>query len=366
MTGPDLDLPGRDVLDRWAVPPPPPDLTDRVLLRLETETEPEPEPEPEPEMMRAPRSLAWWGAAAATGLAVVALALLLGRLPPFEGGGPAPGVTAPPRTDPRSPAAAQTTLVVITHPVDAEVRLDGNEVKGPTPHVAGGVETGPHRVRVAREGFLPYEREVAFGEGSLQLPVRLERAQVLLQTETDPAQARVELRTNGVGAIIDRRHLLRRRPGTTYELEVTAPGFRSRRLPLALGGESEERVVVTLELDPTAPASSRRTKVASPDLKDPSLGRRSPALPPAPAPESASLDLTDSPPKTCTLAIAGLPGIPPARVWIDGEAAGRTPVPKFMVRPGQHTVTCEWTGVSSRVQVTAIAGQRTVVRCRKP
>ena len=46
--------------------------------------------------------------------------------------------------------------------------------------------------------------------------------------------------------------------------------------------------------------------------------------------------------KTSLLRIGTLPGVAPAKVFVDGAAKGNTPLSKVMVTPGRHKVVFQW------------------------
>ncbi|MCA9649133.1 MAG: PEGA domain-containing protein [Myxococcales bacterium] len=389
MTGSDPEthdddpmLPERHVLEAWEVPMTSPELTDRIMSRLD-----ELPARPTISSPMSATASSWsagglgWVVVAVGMVAAAALVLTLVRPgaseAPGEGSPPAAVTQAPLATEAR-PSVAVPSLVVRTEPADAQVRIDGIPVVGPSPFTIAGLSDGAHRLEVAREGYLPVERTVEGGVG-MELPVELPRRDVVLAIIVDPPEASVRLWSgdeHGVEIGHDGdRYALRRSAGVSYEVEASAPGYLPRRIPLALSGAADQEVRLSLVLDPEAaeadrPArsggSSRRDRSPMPELKNPFRSRRDegPSSPELLDPFSSKDDRSKVEPARLNIGTAS--GDPPARVSIDGVAKGMTPLVALKVAPGRHRVEFEFSdGHVETVTVEVKAGERKVVRNRE-
>ncbi|MCA9710387.1 MAG: PEGA domain-containing protein [Myxococcales bacterium] len=382
-TDSDPPLPERDVLDAWRVPDPAPDLVDRVLQRLDAQTVETVEIiAPKTSIDRAPhRGLGL----ALVGVATLAAAALVLALGPWR---PSPPAASPDLAVATAPAVAEVaaepvpagaTLVVRTVPLDASVWVDGTPLAGPSPFVVSRLPAGPHRIRVERDGYLPVERTLE-GGAPVELPVELPLREVVLVIAVDPPGATVELLSDGVPLDIGSdgdRHVLRRDAGVRYEVQASAPGYLTRRVPLALGADADVPVSLSLVPDPDHPpaelaaaagsrsaAGSRRSSPV-PALKDP-FARRTLDEPESSEEDAVRRELKnpfDEPPKTATLRVARKAGKGPVKVYVDGKYLGMTPLLDIKLAPGKHRVTGRWEdGTEQTVTVTLDADQNELVR----
>ncbi len=144
-------------------------------------------------------------------------------------------------------------LAVHSLPTAAEVWVD-DELRGFTPLVARVLpnKDRPPRIRVARTGFRPVEREMtlALGDAAARLDVRLSPAPPRLEVTTEPTGALVRMdgRTLGAGPVsIDLDESTR---GTQVVLEAEVPRFVTLRRPVEIPEKPGEPIRVHLELRP--------------------------------------------------------------------------------------------------------------------
>ncbi len=382
-----------DLLARWEAPAPAEDLTCRIMARLNESPAPI---VPLAAPAEAGNRRLWLALGAVGVLAAASLALVLAstwrRAAPPPAAPPAAAVSAPAAVAPAPGPGPR--LLVRTVPRDAIVTVDDQPVRGPSPFVVAELSPGSHRVRIEREGYLPVTRTVDGSGGDVELPVELGRRDVVLALHTDPPEAALRLWVDDEPQPLEpgtARHALSRDPGSFYELEASAPGYQSRRIPLPLTGAPDQEVRLTLVPDPDAPppefaesmvrgsSSGRR---GSPDLKDPFSSRRrtgsaDDSADDETAPMSAdqrSPDFVDpfksredkepSPPaKTAILRLGTDSGQGPAKVYVDGRYVGTTPVMRVKVVPGSHRIKFTWPDGSAWIKRVIVKdGQSKVVK----
>jgi hypothetical protein len=176
------------------------------------------------------------------------------------------------------------------------------------------------------------------------------------------------------------RQLLSRDPDVRYEVEATAPGFMSRRIPLVFRGGADEVVTMSLMRDPAAPPAPTvgASGVGASGLKDPFRGARVDPLESRASGSSSDLldpfrkrsadgkGKGDDSGKTAVLRIGTDTGASPAMVYVDGTRVGFTPL-KVKVTPGRHTVKWVWPdSMSSKTTITLEAGESEVVKGSPP
>lgn len=347
MTSPEDDdpdepmLPEPAVLEAWEVPMTTPELTDRIMARLDEL------PADVSTSARAPAAGSWragglgWAVVGVGMVAAAALVLTLVRPtsePPAEPP-PSAAVTQPSAT-PAPAAAPVATLVVRTEPSDARVEVDGIPVAGPSPFTIAGLKSGAHRIVVERDGFLPVERTVEGGVG-MELPIELPRRDVVLAISVEPPEASVRLWAEGEGVEIGSdgdRYSLRREAGVAYEVEASAPGYIARRIPLPLSPDADQEVRLSLVPDPSAPSQPPPTAVKrprSPDLDDPFASSKPRRIRDLKDPFASRSEDEAEPGR---LRIGTEAGVSPAVVFIDGKRKGMTPLMNVKVSPGRHKV----------------------------
>lgn len=145
---------------------------------------------------------------------------------------------APPR-DEREPPPAATAFTLLGAPPGVEVVVDGESV-GQTPlGPAKSVAAGPHRLKLSKRGFAPFERDfTAFAGRTVSLEVDLVPTHMVLRLRASAAGAQVyvddELRGE---APIE----LELRPGP-HQVLLKSANYQDQVLSLsAVAGEEVER-----------------------------------------------------------------------------------------------------------------------------
>ncbi|RMG98430.1 MAG: PEGA domain-containing protein [Deltaproteobacteria bacterium] len=255
-------------------------------------------------------------------------------------------------------AAGFGSLTVNVKPADATVTVDGQPVAGTSPFLVPQLAAGSHKVVVSKPGYAPFEKEITVQPGApLVLPVELGPAKVDLSFAVEPASAQVALvegdKVTPIGTS-GTAYALSPKPGVTYQIEVSAPGYVTKRIPLELDGSTSKKVEVTL--DPEAKAAPEK---AAPE--------RTAARTPRPTKKRTSSSRPKARPSgSGLLGVATAPGTPPASVSIDGKGIGKTPRPPRKVSAGSHMVKCTWSdGKSYTKRVTVPKQGKIIVRCQK-
>ncbi|HWB78329.1 MAG TPA: protein kinase [Nannocystaceae bacterium] len=272
-----------------------------------------------------------------------------------------------------SQAVARSGLTIQTTPADVQLSIDGQAIAGSSPFVVSDLAPGKHKVTIARDGFLPIEREIDLGAGGLSLPLTLEHRDVTLLLESDPPGAAMNLLVGGRAYAMGpggTQYKLTRDAAAKYEVEATALGYLTTRIDLPFTGEQTQKVRVTLARDnnatagvavpttpttpvdagtppttpgtgvtPTTPATTPSTPPSTPPATPPSTPSTRPSKPkppkqPTPPKPTAA--------KTSTLRIGTNAGVAPAQVFVDGKLVGTTPIGGLKVSPGKHKVKWKW------------------------
>lgn len=153
------------------------------------------------------------------------------RRPPSPASRPSPTPVAIPSPS-ASPAWTSGTLQLETSVPGALVAIDG-EAAGAAP-LKRELGPGAHRVRVTKDGFAPWEREVQIVPGH--------GARVVARLEAEPPRLRIDADVPGASVFLDRKYL-----GTTpVETRDFTPG--SHRLNVS--AEGYEMYAETLDLGP--------------------------------------------------------------------------------------------------------------------
>ena len=153
---------------------------------------------------------------------------------------PAPARAPEARTVPsKAPRARAGEVEVSSSASGSVVFVDGRRI-GPAPQTIG-LEAGAHSVRVEKEGFQLFEREVQIVPGrTLQLEARLERVLPSLTVRTDVAGAQVFLDRKFLGeAPVTVRDV---EPGR-HRINVSAEGYEGYAEDLEITAGAREVVV---------------------------------------------------------------------------------------------------------------------------
>ena len=162
--------------------------------------------------------------------------------PPRPVAAPAARVTATPPAMPtpaRTAAAASGTLRVESNATGADVKIDGRSV-GSAPQERE-LEPGSHRVRVTKDGYQPWEREVHVVPGrTLRLDARLTAELARLRVDADVPGASVFVDRKFVGTTpVEARELAT----GSHRLNVSADGYEMYAETLDLGPGPRELTV---------------------------------------------------------------------------------------------------------------------------
>jgi hypothetical protein len=290
------------------------------------------------------------------------------------------GTTTASTNDPSN--APRSALTVQTTPPDVQLEVDGKAIAGTSPFVVSDLQSGKHKVRVSREGYLPFERDVEVGGSGLNLPVALAHRDVTLLLESDPPGAAMSLIVGGQAypmGTAGAQFKLTREPTATYQVEASAQGFLTTRVDLAFTGEPAEKVKLTLARDNNATIAVAPVPVqpGTPPVVDPGKPVVNPTPTPAtptPTPTPATTPSKPKPPKpkptpaptlakTSTLKIGANAGVAPAQVFVDGKLVGSTPIGNLKVTPGKHKVKWKWAdGREVTTSVDVADGESKVIK----
>ena len=248
--------------------------------------------------------------------------------------------------DGKAPAVTPGALTIQVTPTDAQVSVDGKPLGGTSPFVTS-VASGKHAIKITHAAHLDFEADVDVTEAGLNFPpITLQPKAVKLSLELVPIEAKASLLSGdkviGSGKNGDVLQVVRK-PDVNYEVEVSAPGYTSRRQPVTFTGEANQSISVSLPKGAGA-------AVQPPEVK-PNNGGTRPKSRPKSKPKA----------KTATLRFAPKPGVPPAKVYVDGSYAGTTPMLNFKVTPGKHTVKFTWaSGRAPKTQSITVGDRETM------
>jgi len=255
-----------------------------------------------------------------------------------------------------------TRIDVTARPEGAKVLLDG-ESKGVVPVSVFNVAAGKHLLRVEAPGRRPVEEIVAVADGDfLTKDYDLEQEKGLLLVKTDPEGANVKLGGTSLGTT----PLLLTDLDTdrTYALNIECVGYQAKRVNVTLSGRTPVAVSEKLVLDSgvvecvSEPAGAtvqvngivRGTTPCRIDkvpkgyatfvfkLRGYEDEKRELRIVPGDS-QSLSLSMRGRPAK---LSVISYPD--GARVTMDDNYAGKTPLTLSPVRPGVHTIKAELPG----------------------
>ena len=191
------------------------------------------------------------------------------------------------------------TVLDIPEPVGAVVYVDGQRWKEKVPTTITGLAGGSHEIVLEVNG----ERQVAE-------QVVVEKTPPVLRLTTTPPGAAVKIGGTMVG--VTPFEIATLQPGD-YDLEVSLRGYRSERVKVALQGGLVERALTLRK---------RRARSSSPAPK------------PAPPPKVKTVVQVEKE----QFGFITIKTIPWAKISLDGEPIGSTPIFKRRVSAGKHTV----------------------------
>ena len=286
----------------------------------------------------------------------LALALLLLQLPVAG---------APPR------APARGTLAILSEPADCAVQID-REARGTTP-LETELLPGDYGVTIQREGYRPEYRRVALAAGRREtLRVTLAPLTGLLLVHSTPDGAEITIDGADYGRT---PALIPTLPLGSYRLRLALPGYRDKEVEVRLPDRVPCHVRVNLTSDSATlelactPAGAdvlvngvRRG--AAPCVIDRipagevAVEVRAPGFQPFTQTlklaegEAQRLDvrLTEQP---ATLLVVSLPD--KARVYLDNEFKGETPLTLGDLAPGEHRVRVERPGFDPNARTLTLA-----------
>ena len=265
-----------------------------------------------------------------------------------------PVVGAPPQP------AARGTLAVVSEPAECTVMIN-REPRGTTP-LTTELLPGNHLVAVQRTGYLPEYRRVAIAAGQRE-QVRVSLAQLtgLLLVHSTPPGAGIAIDGADYG---ETPALITTLPLGAYRLRLSLPGYRDKEVDVRLDDRSPRHVQVNLTSDSAtleiacAPEGAEVLINGVPRGNAPCKVDRIPAgevvvelrttgykpftqIMKLAEGEIQKLDirLEEQP---ATLQVVSLPD--KARVYLDNEFKGETPLTIGDLAPGEHRVRVERAG----------------------
>lgn len=257
---------------------------------------------------------------------------------------------------------APTRIDVTARPEGAKVLVDG-ESKGIVPVSVFNISAGKHLLRVEAPGRRPVEEIVSVANGDfLSKDYDLEPEKGLLLVRSDPAGAEVKLGVTSLG--VTPLLLSDLDTDRTYSLSLECIGYQAKRVNVTLSGRTPVAVDEKLVLDSgvvecvSEPAGAtvqvngivRGTTPCRIDrvpkgyatfvfkLKGFEDEKRELRIVPGDS-QSLSLSMRG---KAARLSVISYPE--GARVTVDDNYAGKTPLTLSPVRPGVHTIKAEMPG----------------------
>ncbi len=258
------------------------------------------------------------------------------------------------------PAAVQpprkTGIAIEPRPDGASISIDGVERPERTPVDFIELSPGTHVLRLEKEGYEPFEREVAIDDGVIQrIDEELAFSTATVKLHLYPRQARCVLVEEG------RRD---RRVGRTFEvtpllgpkLRCSARDHESSFLELDVSdGRAHRGVIVKLR---------RETLLASKSPEPAPQKMREKLLP------MPSFDEVEPVLPAVTKGFLSVNTVPWSKVYVNGRVVGNTPVRRHELPVGSYTIRCvnPQYGVdfTQSVSITASQEKRLVKRLEIP
>ncbi len=248
------------------------------------------------------------------------------------------------------PLARRTVLELETRPGGATLFVDNQRVDQ-TP-LSTHLAAGEHSLRVEKDGYLPWEAKVVAKDGAkvdLGGPVRLYPATISMTFLPEPATAEVAIvnpdgrrMTVGTGST----SLDKVRNDGRMVVEATAKGYKTLRRVIPQTYDLRGSLLLQLEEDEKAPSRRARPRPARP--RDPPVEREVAKVEPKrgggdcegeDCPPAGERRAPPPPPPEATgEGYLKLLAKPPAQAFVGGSGAGWTPLLKYPLPAGTHTV----------------------------
>jgi serine/threonine-protein kinase len=251
------------------------------------------------------------------------------------------------KTTAAEPGTANAVLTVESTPSDATVTVDGKAVEGPSPFIHT-LPIGRHAVRVEHPDYMPIDKSVDVPASGLRYPIKLAHRNVTLIVKVDPAEASVNLLSEGKAIATAQsggKITFGRGEDKAYEVEARARGYANEKRSLQFSGDAEEILEITLARDGTVAVQSPTPTPQVDPTPTPKTSPR-PKKPKNNGGGSSNSGGSSSPPKTlaktATLRIGTKRGVKPATVYVDSVSIGTTPISSYKVTPGRHKIKWRW------------------------
>ena len=261
------------------------------------------------------------------------------------------------------PAAAQDLptggqLYVATTPAGATVSWDGAE-KGPTPLTLAGLKEGNHLLTVKKEGYRTIRQTVLVEEGkkvALQLNLSALTGLVVIHTKPKGALIEIDGADRGKAPV-----LITDLPLGRYRVRATQPGFSDKEVDLVMDSRSPKKIQIelpsssaTLKLTSTPPGAhvtvNGIAKGETPITVDriPEGGAVLEMSAKGCEPYKQTIKLAAGEVQELQIVLKPVPAVlkvvsipPGARVYVDNQYRGESPVTVRNLEPGEHRVRAE-------------------------
>ena len=255
---------------------------------------------------------------------------------------------------------SNTGFSLETDPQGAELFIDDRPYGEKTPVTVTGLKPGTFQLRIIKgDQFKPLTMEVTIKDGEIfQIPrkkLELREAEVVLQSV--PIGAEVALLDNKTGKrdTLGRTPVTRRLdPSGSYSVEFKIDGYGKEVKSLDFSN-NEPRQVIEATLTKEGGAKEGGTPVASSGT-----GSKHEKKKPK---EASSVVSPPSAPSAKGSGFISVQTTPWTKVYIDGKFIRNTPLVRYSLSSGQHTVTCENPDfkITKKYLVTINSGETTTL-----